>query len=257
MQMKTVSKHLIIRFVILGMVILGGAPLCSANPFSKVFSIFQTDLVITIVYEDHGNLIQGSEVYLAEDPEGEKVLIGKVTKISLNKPGRADVEVRIHKDYKEKIVETTRFVLMDGFFSETSTSYVLALPFSDPSESSPLTSGSSIRGLTFFEYKLHTAGQGLKTLIDRFKSQNEKILDQFEGYAQRFDTEAFQSQMDELIDTLSNFSSEQKKTFKKQVLPHLRELFESIMTRLEAQNKNQKSKELENQLLKMEKAVDV
>jgi len=47
---------------------------CSANPLSDFMSIFQKDFSLELIYKNHQNLIQGSDVYLAKDPKGQKNL---------------------------------------------------------------------------------------------------------------------------------------------------------------------------------------
>ena len=56
----------ILLFVI---IVFGFINTCLANPLSNILSLFQRDLVIDVLYINHKNLIQGSEVYLADDPK--------------------------------------------------------------------------------------------------------------------------------------------------------------------------------------------
>ena len=123
---------------------------CSANPLSNIFSFFQRDLVINVLYKNHKNLIQDNEVYLAEDPMGQKILIGKVKKVSLIESQMSKVEIIIDKKYKEKLSETTPFVLVSSLFSKNSNSYIVAISSLEKSSETPLKSGSSINGVTFF-----------------------------------------------------------------------------------------------------------
>lgn len=230
---------------------------CSANPLSNIFSFFQGDLVINVLYNNHMNLIQDSEVYLAEDPMGQKVLIGKVKKVSLIESQMSKVEIIIDKKYKEKLSETTPFVLVSSLFFENSNSYIVAISSLEESNKTPLKSGSSINGITFLEYKIATAGQGFIKIMDSIKKQNNELMDQLEQYIENFDSEAFQKKMDDLINTLSEFSAEQKETFKNEVLPSLRKTFDSMMEKLNDQNNLEKSKDLEKQLMEIEDIVDV
>nr|WP_319394705.1 hypothetical protein [uncultured Desulfobacter sp.] len=250
--MKKFSKGILI-----GIILLGFSTTSLANPLSNLFSIFQRDLVINVQYTDHKNLIQGSDVYLAQDPKGQKTFIGSVTKISFIEPAASNVEIIINKEYKEKIYETTRFVLIHGFFAENSKPYIIAIPSLDSSNQTHLKSGASVKGFTFWEYKFAVAGEELTELMENFREQNGELLNQLEQYIKNFDTEAFQKQMDDFIGKVSNFSAKQKETFKKEVLPSLRKTFESMMEKLEEQNNIKKSKELEKQLSKIEKSVDV
>ena len=250
--MKNYSK--ILLFVI---IILGFNNLCTANPLSNIMSLFQRDLVIGVSYMNHENLIQGSEVYLAEDPQKQKILIGKVKKVSLIEPQMSKVEIIIDKKYKEKIYETTPFVLMSTLFSENSNAYIVAISSSEISDKKHLESGSSVKGITFLEYKIATAGEELKKIMYRIKKQNNKLLSQLEKYIDTFNTEAFQKKIDELVNQISKFSAEQKETFKNEVLPSLRKMFDSIKKQLEEQNNMEKSKDLEKQLKEIEDMVDV
>ncbi len=250
--MKNYSN--VILFVI---IVLGFNNLCLANPLPNIMSLFQRDLVIDVSYKNHKNLIQGSEVYLAEDPKGQKVLIGKVKKVSLVESQMSKVEIIIEKKYKEKIYESTPFVLMSNIFSKNSSTYIVAISSLDTSDKTPLKSGSSVKGITFFEYKINRAGEELKKVMNSIKKQNNELVSQLEKYIDTFNTEAFHKKIDELVNQISKFSAEQKETFKNEVLPALRKMFDSIMEQLEEQNNMEKSKDLEKQLKKIEDMVNV
>jgi len=250
--MKNYSNILLIVIIILGF----NNP-CLANPLSSITSLFQRDLVINVLYKNHKNLIQGSEVYLAEDPKSQKILIGKVKKVSLVDSQMSKVEIIIDKKYKKKIYETTPFVLMSNLFSENSNVYIIAISSLEAPDKIPLKSGSTINGITFLEYKIATAGEELKKIMDNIKKQNNELLSQLEQYIDTFNTEAFHKKMDDLINQISEFSTEQKETFKNEVLPSLRKTFDSMMEKLLEQNNLEKSKDLEKQLKEIEDIVDV
>ena len=250
--MKNYSN--VILFVI---IVLGFNNLCLANPLSNIMSLFQRDLLIDVSYQNHKNLIQGSEVYLAEDPKGQKVLIGKVKKVSLVESQMSKVEIIIEKKYKEKIYETTPFVLMSNIFSKNSNAYIVAISSLDTSDKIPLKSGSLVKGITFFEYKIDRAGEELKKAMNSIKKQNDELVSQLEKYIDTFNTEAFHKKIGELVNQISQFSAEQKEAFKNEVLPALRKMFDSIMEQLEEQNNMEKSKDLERQLKEIEDMVNV
>ena len=244
----------ILLFVI---IIFGFINPCLANPLSTIISLFQKDLVINVLYKNHKNLIQGSEVYLADDPKGQKVLIGKVRKVSLIESQMSKVEIIIDKKYKEKIYKTTPFILMSSLFSENSNAYIVAVSSLEASDEKRLKSGSSINGVTFLEYKVAIAGEELKKIMDSIKKQNKEIMSQLEQYIDTYNTEAFHKKIDDLINRISGFSAEQKENFKNEVLPSLRKTFDSMMEKLQEQNNREKSKELEKQLEKIKDMVDV
>ena len=224
---------------------------------SNIFSLFQRDLVIDVLYKNHKNLIQGSAVYLADDPKGQKVLIGKVKKVSLTESQMSKVEITINKKYKEKIYETTPFVLMSNFFSESSNAYIVAISSPDSSKKTHLKSGSSVNGVTFLEYTIATAGEELKKFMGSIKNQNKELMTQLEEYIDTFNTDAFHKKIDDLINRISKFSTEQKEIFKNELLPSLRKTFDSMMKKLQEQKNMKKSKELKKQLEKIEDIVDV
>lgn len=244
----------ILLFVI---IIFGFINPCLANPLSNILSLFQRDLTIDVLYKNHKNLIQSSEVYLADDPKGQKVLIGKVRKVSLIEPQMSKVEIIIDKKYKEKIYETTPFVLMGNLFSENSNAYIVAISSLEASDKKQLESGSSVNGITFLEYKIAIAGEELKKIMDSIKKQNKELMSQLEQYIDTFNTEAFHKKMDDLINRISEFSAEQKETFKNEVLPSLRKTFDSMMEKFQEQNNMEKSKELEKQIERIEDMMDV
>ncbi|OQY50421.1 MAG: hypothetical protein B6230_06315 [Desulfobacteraceae bacterium 4572_89] len=243
--------------ILLIIIILGVATLCSANPLSNIMLLFQKDLVIDVVYTNHRDLVQGSKVYLAENPKGQKVLIGTVKKISLAESQMSKVEIGIDKKHKGKIYETTQFVLMNNIFSKDSNPYIVAVSSLETSDTKPLKSGSSVKGITFIEYQLSIAGEELKNAMARFKQQNKELMDQLEKYIDNFNTEAFYKKMDELVNQISKFSTEQKEAFKKEVLPGLKKAFDSIMEKLKEQKNMEKSKDLEKRFQEIENLVKV
>jgi hypothetical protein len=250
--MKNYSNLILIIIIILNFI----NP-CSANPLSNIISLFQRDLMVDVLYKNHRNLIQGSEVYLAGDPKGQRVLIGKVKKISPGESQISKVEIIIDKKYKDQLYETTQFVLISNIFSKNSKAYIVAVSSMEASDKTHLKSGSSVKGITFLEYKIAVAGEELKKVMNSIKKQNNEIMRQLEEYIDTFDTEKFHKKIDELINQISQFSVEQKENFKKEVLPALRNMFDSVIKRLEEQNKMKKSRELEKRLKKIEDMVDV
>ncbi|MBU1194356.1 MAG: hypothetical protein KKE62_01175 [Proteobacteria bacterium] len=243
----------ILRLIVRVIILTGFATACSASPLSDIMSLFQRDLVIDVVYADHKNLIQESRVYMATDPQGQKILIGKVNKISLTDTQQSKVEISIDKEYKEKMHETTAFVLMSASFSENSEPYIVAVPPLDVSNKKLLERQSQVKGVTFLEYKIAVASESFNRLMERIKKQNTDLLKQLENYINSFNTNAFQKKMDELTDQISEFSIQQKEVFKKEVLPSLQKMFDS----LKEQNTEEKSKELEKQLREIENLIDV
>lgn len=250
--MKNYSKTILIVIIILGL----NAP-CFANPLSKLMSIFQRDLIVDVLYKNHRNLIQGSEVYLAADPKDQKILIGKVKKVSLVASQMSKVEINIDQKYKEKIYDTTKFVLMSNIFSQHSNAYIVAVSPLEISDKTPLKSGSSVEGITFVEYKIAIASEALKKVMTRIQKQNSDIMNQLEEHFDTVNTEEFHKKIEALIKQISQFSIEQKETFKREVLPDLKNMFDSVIKQLEEQKNMEKSKDLEKRLQEIETMVDV
>jgi len=230
---------------------------CLANPLSDFMSLFQKDLVFELNYKNHQNLIQGSDVYLAKDPKGQKTLIGEVTKVSLAESKMSKVKIKIDKKFKNQIYETTPFVLMSNIFSQNSNAYIVAISSSDAADRKLLKSGSSVKGITFLEYKFAFTGEKLKKIMNNFEKKNRELLRQLEEYIDTLDTEEFQKKIDELANQITQFSKEQKETFKNDALPALKNMFNAIMEQLEKQNNQEKSKHLEKQLEEIEEKVEL
>jgi len=243
--------------IIIVIILLGFHNLSLANPLSNVLLLFQKNLVLTVVYTNHKNLIQGSEVYLAEDPNDKKVLIGAVKNVSLDESQMSKVEISIDKKYKKNIYETTPFVLMSNIFSKNPTAYIVAISSIEASDKTPLKSGSLVKGTTLLEYKIAIAGEDLKKVMATIKKQNKELVSQAEKYLENFNAESFHKKVDELIDQISQFSVEQKETFKNEILPELRKTFDSIMEKLEEQKNMEKSKDLENRFQEIENLIKV
>ncbi len=230
---------------------------CLANPLSSILSFFQKGLNINVLYKNHKNLIQGSEVYLADDPYGKKTLIGKVTKISPAESQLSKVEIIIDKKYKNKLYETTPFVLMSNILSKNSTAYIVAISCLDETDKKILKSGSSVNGISFLEYTIATAKDRVKKVMNSIEKTNKELLSQLEEYMDTLDIEEFQKKLDGLADQITKFSKEQKKSFKNDVLPALKNMLNSIMEQLEKQNNKEKSKDLKKRLKEIEELIEV
>jgi len=230
---------------------------CFANPLSKIMSIFQRDLIVDVLYKNHRNLIPGSDVYLAGDPDDQKILIGKVRKVSLVASQMSKVEIIIDQKHKENIYETTTFVLMSNIFSQHSNAYILAVSPLETANKTLLKSGSSVEGITFVEYKITIAGEALKKVMNRIQKQNSDIMGQLEEYLDTVNTKKFHKKIDALINQISQFSTEQKETFKREVLPALKNMVNSVIKQLEEQKNMEESQDLEKRLQEIENMVDV
>lgn len=250
--MNNYSKTILIVIIILGL----NAP-CFANPLSKLMSILQRDLIVDVLYKNHRNLIPGSEVYLAADPKDQKILIGRVRKVSLVASQMSKVEISVDQKYKGKIYDTTPFVLMSNIFSQHSNAYIVAVSPLEPSDKILLKSGSSVKGITFVEYKIAIAKEELKKVMHRIQKQNNDILSQLEEYLDTVNTEEFRKKIDALIHQISQFSIEQKETFKREVLPALENMVDSVIKQLEEQKDMEESKDLKKRLQEIENMVDV
>jgi hypothetical protein len=93
--------------------------------------------------------------------------------------------------------------------------------------------------------------------MDSIEKQNRELLNKLEDYIDTLNTEEFQKKIDDLADQITQFSKEQKEAFKNDVLPTLKNMFNSIIEQLEKQNNKEKSKNLEKQLKEIEEKVDV
>ncbi len=231
---------------------------CGANPLSRILSFFQSDLVINVRYNSPGNLAQGSQVYLADAPDEKGVLIGEVIKVSTSTaPATAKIEVQIGKEYKKQLSTDTPFVLMSTLFSTRSNAYIVAIASDSASSGTPLKSGDTVNGVTFLEYQMAAASKQFKTVINDLLNQKSDMLKQLEDYLNTLNIASFQNTINELIGDISKFSAEQKDAFKKEVLPKLREMVDSLRKQLEEQNTPEKSKELEQQLQHVENLIEI
>jgi hypothetical protein len=93
--------------------------------------------------------------------------------------------------------------------------------------------------------------------MGNFEKKNSELLSQLEEYIDTLDTEKFQKKIDDLANQITQFSKEQKETFKNDALPALKNIFDSIMKQLENQNNQEKSKNLEEQLKEIEEKVEL
>lgn len=228
-----------------------------ANPLSEIFSLFQGEFSVTALYEDPGDLAPGSGVYLAQSPQAEKTLIGRVKEISIVAPKTARVELAIEKKYREKLSADTPFVLMSGLFAGKSKAHIVAVSSSKHSDTIPLDPGASVRGVTFLEYKIAAVGGDLAKMMDSIKKQTDDLLTELEHHIETYDTDAFTKKMDDLINKISEFSAEQKEMFRKEILPSLRKSFDSLIKKLEEQNKGDESRALEKKMRKIENMISV
>ena len=206
---------------------------CQANPISTLYSFFQKDLTIDVFFKNHKNLLQGSPVYIAVSPDAQKIQIGKVNQITLVPPETPKVEVIINKKYKKEIYETAQFVLVSSIFANNTDGYILVVVPPHTSETKLLKSGASVKGISYFEYRITHAGEELKNLMNNISKQNRTLLKEFDQYIENLDTELFLKKLDNIANQIAQFTNEQKTAFKQDVLPALRKVFNEILKQLE------------------------
>jgi len=229
---------------------------CQANPISALYSFFQRDLTIDVLFKNHKNLLQGSPVYIAASPNAQKIQIGKVNQITLVPSELPKVEIIINKKYKNKIYETAQFVLMSGNFANNTDGYILVVVPPHTAETKLLKSGAVVNGISFFEYHISNAGKELKNLMGSISKQNRALLKEIEQYIENSDTEFLLEKLDNIANQIVQFTNEQKTAFEQDVLPALKKAFNKILKQLENQSNEEELKEIEKRLNEIETLIE-
>ena len=238
---------LIFCFIVLGYSISG----CDSKPIAD---LFEKDLKVNVVFKDTDDLLSDSVVYMEED--NERVNIGSVKEIEINKDANKVVHLAILYDYRDLMNTGTMFVLDSPFIGNEQTRILVANVARD-SLATPLKSGATVNGSTWTDYNIALAKKGMSELMDDASVQAKKYLNEFNKYVESFDMDQFISQVQETTDAISKFSKEQKENFEKEVLPEIEKLIEDIEKKLEQSGDDEDMRKLEKEYEKLKDSVAI
>lgn len=242
MGLKNIFYFCLLLFILTG---------CDSKP---VVDLFKKDLNVNVQFKDTDNLLSGSAVYMEKD--NERVNIGSVKGIEDNKNGNKVVRLAISYDYREFMNTGTMFVLDSPFIGKKQTRIFVSNATHD-SLDTPLKSGATVNGFTWTGYGIALAKKGMSEWMGGASVETKQYLNNLNEYVESIDIEKFNSQVEELTRAVSEFSEEQKKIFKKEILPEIEKLIENLKKKLEQSGDDTDTQKLEKGYKKLKDSIAV
>lgn len=200
---------------------------------------------LTVIYDDAHGLKPDDRVLWKEHT------IGRVQSIAPNGTGRVAVRLQINRDYREKVIEESRFLIRADLQGQGE-SYVEMINLTE--EGNPVPDGTEIEGSTYFSLQLERGQRELKAwskLLEQEFERWEKELSQLpetEWYKE------LERQMDYWLNELAQAGAETRRYFREEILPHLEEAMRQLRKRLRELGKE---KEVEILEIKLEKLKNI
>jgi hypothetical protein len=173
--------------------------------------------------------------------------IGRVQSIAAADTGRQAVQLRIKKDYRERVTDKSRFFIQDEFRRQQA-SYIEMVTLAG--EGNPLPHGSHVEGSTYLSLQLERGKQHLEIWSELLHDELERWEKELSQLPESEWYRELERQMDYWLLELERAGAETRQYFKKEVLPKLEEAVRELKRRL---RKLGREKEVEVLHIKLEK----
>jgi len=199
-------------------------------------------LHITVLYDRTEGLQKNDPVLWNEQK------IGEVQSVKQNGQNRASVQLRIKKNFSDKVTDESRFVIQDDPFRQGK-SFVNMVNLSE--KGNPLQSGTAVEGSTYLSLQLEKTERG----IEAWREQLERALERWEDELNELSVkewyEKLESEMDYWLNRLAQAGADTRKYFKEEVLPRLEGALRDLRKRLRQLGKENEMEILEIKLQKL------
>ena len=196
---------------------------------------------LTVLYDDAYGLQPDARVMW----RGQT--IGRVESLAPADTGRQAVQLRIKKDYREKVTDKSRFFIQDEFRKQQAT-YIEMVNLAG--EGNPLPDGSHVEGSTYLSLQLERGKRQLETWSELLHDELERWEKELSQLPESEWYRELERQIDYWLAELERAGAETRQYFKEEVLPKLEEAVRELRRRL---RKLGREKEVEVLHIKLEK----
>ncbi len=192
-------------------------------------------LGLTVLYDRTEGLKQNDPVLWNEQK------IGKVQSVRQNSQGRTAVNLRIRRDFREKVTDESRFLIQNDP-QNPGQSLVKMVNLAE--KGNPLASGTAVEGSTFLSLQLEKTERGLEAWREQLERWERELsqIPESEWYKE------LEREMDYWLKELAQAGVETREYFKEEILPRLEESLRELRKHLRQLGKEKEVETLEVKL---------
>jgi hypothetical protein len=199
-------------------------------------------LGLTVLYDRTEGLKQNDPVWWNEQK------IGKVQSVKQNNQGRTAVNLRITRDFRDKVTDESRFLIQPDPQNPGETSVKMV---NLAEKGNPLPSGIAVEGSTYLSLQLEKTERGLKAWREQLERELERWEKELSQIPEREWYKELEGEMDYWLNELGQAGVETREYFKEEILPRLEESLRELRKRLRQLGKEKEVETLEIKLDKL------
>ena len=199
-------------------------------------------LGLTVFYDRTEGLKQNDPVWWNEQK------IGKVQSVKKNNQGRTAVNLRITRDFREKVTDESRFIIQADPQNPRE-SLVKMVNLAE--EGNPLPSGTAVEGSTYLSLQLEKTERGLQAWREQLERELERWEKELSQIPESEWYKELEREMDYWLKELGQAGVETREYFKEEILPRLEESLRELRKRLRQLGKEKEVETLEVKLDKL------
>jgi len=199
-------------------------------------------LGLTVLYDRTEGLKQNDPVLWNEQK------IGKVQSLRQNSQGRTAVNLRIRRDFREKVTDESRFLIQNDP-QNPGQSLVKMVNLAE--KGNPLASGTAVEGSTFLSLQLEKTERGLEVWREQLERELERWERELSQIPESEWYKELEREMDYWLKELAQAGVETREYFKEEILPRLEESLRELRKRLRQLGKEKEVETLEVKLDKL------
>jgi len=199
-------------------------------------------LGLTVLYDRTEGLKQNDPVWWNEQK------IGKVQSVKQNNQGRTAVNLRISRDFREKVTDESRFLIQTDP-QNPGQSFVKMVNLAE--KGNPLPSGTAVEGSTYLSFQLEKTERGLQAWREHLERELERWEKELSQIPESEWYKELEGEMDYWLNELAQAGVETREYFKEEILPRLEESLRELRKRLRQLGKEKEVETLEVKLDKL------
>jgi hypothetical protein len=169
--------------------------------------------------------------------------------VKQNSQGRTEVNLRISRDYREKVTDESRFLIQTDSHNPGAS---LVKMVNLVEKGNPLPSGTAVEGSTYFTLQLEKTERGLKAWTEQLEQELKRWEKELSQLPESEWYKELEREMDYWLNQLGQAGVETREYFKEEILPRLEESLRELRKRLRQLGKNREIETLEIKLDKLE-----
>jgi ABC-type transporter Mla subunit MlaD len=211
------------------------------------FGCNSSDLKLNMMVDDASGLREESPIYMVQP--GGNTQVGTVDKLEAADGGTL-LSLVIDREYRGKIREDAVFMVNRAILSVDPPS-ILVDPLESGPETPAMASGTIVNEISFVKYSLLLAANAMNDTFNEVMKEAQRFL---EGIGRQVDSDldALQEELSLFQDEIGSFTDAQKKRFKTEVLPGLKQTMDDLLRQFDDDSRyEEKREQLEKEMRRL------